>query len=134
MDRQWDSDVSDVVAASVSAVALGFAGLAAAQDYPSKPVKLVVPFPAGGSVDAVARILGQKLSLKLGQQFVIENRPGAGGNIGSDFVAKAPRDGYTLLLQASPAMRSIRVSTRSFRMMPSRISHPSVWSTRCPTY
>jgi tripartite-type tricarboxylate transporter receptor subunit TctC len=80
------------------AVALGFAGLAAAQDYPSKPVKLVVPFPAGGSVDAVARILGQKLSLKLGQQFVIENRPGAGGNIGSDFVAKAPRDGYTLLL------------------------------------
>ena len=80
------------------AVALGSAGLAAAQDYPSKPVKLVVPFPAGGSVDAVARILGQKLSLKLGQQFVIENRPGAGGNIGSDFVAKAPRDGYTLLL------------------------------------
>jgi tripartite-type tricarboxylate transporter receptor subunit TctC len=80
------------------AVALVSAGLGAAQDYPSKPVKLVVPFPAGGSVDAVARILGQKLSLKLDQQFVIENRPGAGGNIGSDFVAKAPRDGYTLLL------------------------------------
>src|SRR4051812_33916750 len=80
------------------AVALGVTGLATAQDYPSKPVKIVVPFPPGGSVGAVARILGQKLSSKFGKQFVIENRPGAGGNIGSDFVAKAPRDGYTLLL------------------------------------
>jgi tripartite-type tricarboxylate transporter receptor subunit TctC len=81
-------------------LALAFAatGLATAQEYPSKPVKLIVPFPAGGSVDAVARILAQKLSSKLGKQFVVENRPGAGGNIGSDFVAKAPRDGYTLLL------------------------------------
>src|SRR3954470_20018697 len=80
------------------AVALGVTGPATAPDYPSKPVKIVVPFPPGGSVDAVARILGQKLSSKFGKQFVIENRPGAGGNIGSDFVAKAPRDGYTLLL------------------------------------
>jgi tripartite-type tricarboxylate transporter receptor subunit TctC len=77
---------------------LGVTGPAIAQEYPSKPVKIVVPFPAGGSVDAVARILAQKLSAKLGKQFVVENRPGAGGNIGSDFVAKAPRDGYTLLL------------------------------------
>jgi tripartite-type tricarboxylate transporter receptor subunit TctC len=80
------------------ALILSTSGLATAQDYPNKPVKIVVPFPAGGSVDAVARLLSQRLSMKLGKQFVIENRPGAGGNIGSDFVAKAPRDGYTLLL------------------------------------
>jgi tripartite-type tricarboxylate transporter receptor subunit TctC len=71
---------------------------ALAQNYPSKPVHLIVPFAPGGFTDVVARILGQKLSASLGQQFVIENKAGAGSTIGTDFVAKAPADGYTLVM------------------------------------
>jgi tripartite-type tricarboxylate transporter receptor subunit TctC len=69
-----------------------------AQTYPSHPVKLIVPFAPGGFTDVVARILGQKLSQAMGQQFVIENKAGAGSTIGTDFVAKAPPDGYTLVM------------------------------------
>jgi len=69
-----------------------------AQTYPVKPVKLIVPFAPGGFTDVVARILGQKLSATMGQQFVIENKPGAGSIIGTDFVAKAAPDGYTLVM------------------------------------
>jgi len=66
--------------------------------WPAKPVKIVVPFPAGGATDVVARLLGQKLSQAWGTGVVVEDRPGAGGNIGADVVAKAPPDGYTLLM------------------------------------
>ena len=72
-----------------------------AQNYPTKPVRLVVPFPAGGATDIFARTLSQKLGEKLGVAVVVENRPGAGGTIGSDLVARAPADGYTLLLATS---------------------------------
>jgi tripartite-type tricarboxylate transporter receptor subunit TctC len=75
---------------------------ASAQAYPAKPVRIVVPYAPGGGVDIVARALGQELTKRLGQQVVIENKTGAGGNIGSDAVAKATPDGYTLLI-ASPA-------------------------------
>lgn len=78
-----------------------FAGAALAQAYPSKPVKIIVPFGPGGFTDVVARILGQKLTVAMGQSFVIENKPGAGSMIGSDFVAKAPPDGYTLVIVSS---------------------------------
>lgn len=71
---------------------------AAQSDYPSRPVKIVVPFSAGGIVDSIARLVGDKLQAHYGQPFVIENRTGAGGAIGTDFVAKSPADGYTLLL------------------------------------
>ena len=72
-----------------------------AQTYPSKPVRLIVPFPAGGATDLFARSLSQKLGEKLGQSLVVENRPGAGGTLGSDLAAKAAPDGYTLLLATS---------------------------------
>jgi tripartite-type tricarboxylate transporter receptor subunit TctC len=72
-----------------------------AQTYPSKPVRLIVPFPAGGATDLFARTLSQKLSEKLGTNLVVENRPGAGGTLGSDLAAKAAPDGYTLLLATS---------------------------------
>ena len=75
---------------------------ARAQAYPSRPVRIVVAFPAGGSVDLHARLMGQWLSERLGQQFIVENRPGAGGNIGTEAVVRAQPDGYTLLLAATP--------------------------------
>jgi tripartite-type tricarboxylate transporter receptor subunit TctC len=84
---------------AVAATALGLAGVAAqAQDYPTKPVKWVVAYPPGGTTDILARLIGQYLSEHLGQQFVIDNRPGAGNNIGTEVVVNSPPDGYTLLL------------------------------------
>jgi len=68
------------------------------QSFPSKPIKIIVPFPAGGTSDVLARIVGQKMSDAWGQPVVVENRPGSSGNLGADLVAKAPADGYTLVL------------------------------------
>jgi tripartite-type tricarboxylate transporter receptor subunit TctC len=76
------------------------AGAAFAQPYPSKPIHFVVPYPAGGPLDAVARLLGQKVSESVKQPVVVENKAGAGGNIGADYVAKAAPDGYTILMGA----------------------------------
>src|ERR671935_262176 len=73
-------------------------GLAAAQAYPSKALRLVTPFPPGGSADVIARLIGQQLSQQLGQPVVIDNRPGAGGVVGNEYTAKQAPDGYTLLL------------------------------------
>src|SRR5258706_13678365 len=72
--------------------------LAAAQPYPSKPLKLVTPFPPGGSADVIARVTAQKLGEQMGQPVVVDNRGGAGGVVGNDYAAKQPPDGYTLLL------------------------------------
>src|SRR5262245_14890379 len=71
--------------------------IARAQAYPSRPVRIIVPFAAGGTTDIISRLIGQWLSERLGQQFVIENRPGASANLGAEAVARAPADGYTLL-------------------------------------
>jgi tripartite-type tricarboxylate transporter receptor subunit TctC len=87
--------------ALAAAALLGMAGLASAQPYPNKPVRVIIPFPPGGTLDFVGRMLAQKLSEQTGQQFVIENRPGGNNMIGSAAVAAAPADGYTLLFNAS---------------------------------
>jgi len=78
---------------------MGLAGPAAAQgSWPTKPVRIVVPFAAGGTTDILARAMAPELSKAFGQQFIVDNKPGAGGNLGADIVAKSPNDGYTLLM------------------------------------
>ncbi len=91
------------------------AGGAIAQDaWPGKPVRLVVPFASGGSTDVIARMLGQKLSVMWGQPVIVDNRAGAGGNVGADVVAKSPGDGYTLLM----ASGSITINPALYKKMP----------------
>lgn len=89
---------------AVSSASLAFIALSApqahAQAYPSKTIRFVVPYPAGGPLDTVARLLGAKVGESVGQPVVVENKPGAGGNIGADIVAKSPADGYTILMGA----------------------------------
>jgi len=91
--------MNKLVKALIGGAALAAAStLAAAQAWPSKPIKFIVPYPPGGTSDILARAVGQKLQEKWGQPVVVENKPGATGNIGADFVAKSPPDGYTMLV------------------------------------
>ena len=91
--------------AAVLILVAGFTS-AAAQTWPARPIRMIAPFPAGGLVDVLARAVGEELAKTLGQPVVVENRPGAGGNIGADVVAKADPDGHTLLM-TSPGIQSI---------------------------
>ena len=103
----------------------------AAKDYPNRPVRWVVPFPPGASNDIIARLVGQKLTEAWGQQFVVDNRPGAGGLIGGDVVAKAAPDGHTLLLaNPAPSVNSVLMH----RKPPYRIENfaPVVWIGYAP--
>src|SRR3979409_1097140 len=88
------------------------ASLAQPSDYPNRPVKMIAPFAPGGPVDAVARVLAPKLSEGLGQQFYVENHPGGSGNIGTALAAKAPPDGYTVLVISSTLVVNPSLFTR----------------------
>ena len=100
------------IAALCAALLVPFA--ASAQQYPTKPVKMLIPFPPGGVTDNATRVIAQKLSERLGQQFYVENQPGAGGNLGMAAVAKAPGDGYTILVASS----SIVVNPSLYQKVP----------------
>jgi len=90
--------------AAGAAVLPAVARIAAAQSYPTRPVRLVVGFAAGQAIDILARLIAQSLSKRFGQQFIVENRPGGGGNIATEAVVRAPPDGYTLLAVGSNNM------------------------------
>jgi tripartite-type tricarboxylate transporter receptor subunit TctC len=104
--------------------ALLFGGAAMAEPYPSHPVKIVVPYPAGGSNDIIARILAQKLTERNGQPFLVENRGGASGNIGAEAVASSDPDGYTLLLTAPPPLTTNTALYKNLKFDPSRAFAP----------
>ena len=91
----------NLVVQALTLSVLGAAGLAQAADWPTRPIRLVVPFSAGGANDLMARSAAEGASKILGQPVVIDNRPGAGGTVGADIVAKAQPDGYTLLMAPS---------------------------------
>jgi tripartite-type tricarboxylate transporter receptor subunit TctC len=118
--------------AAACAALIGLGGIAAAQDYPSRPVKIVVPFPAGGSNDIIARILAQKLSERMGQQFVVENRGGAGGNIGAEAVASSEPDGYTLLLSAPGPLTSNMALYKNLPFDPTKAFAPVALIAQVP--
>src|SRR3984893_17440950 len=122
--------------------------MARAQAWPSRPVRIVVGFPAGGATDIQARLMGQWLSDRLGQQFIVENRGGASGNIATEAVAKAPADGYTLLQVVTPHainaalytnlnfdfMRDIAPVICTARLAYVVVVHPSVPVTTIPEF
>src|SRR5437763_11628337 len=86
---------------ALAVVSLVLAAAAGAQSYPNRPVKVIVPWPPGQATDIAARVVAERLQASLGQPFVIENKPGAGGSIGTDAAAKSAADGYTLLAASS---------------------------------
>src|SRR5438132_1218545 len=105
------------IAASAAALP-AMSRVAIAQTYPARPVRLMVGFAAGQAIDILARLIGQWLSDRLGQQFIIENRPGAGGNIAAEAVVRAPPDGYTLLvIGANNAINATLYTNLSFNLI-----------------
>jgi tripartite-type tricarboxylate transporter receptor subunit TctC len=103
------------------AAALSFAVTTSqAQTYPDRPIHLIAPFPAGGLADVLARAVADGISKTLGQPVIVENRAGAGGNVGADVVAKSAPDGYTLLMTSAGILTPINSSTPRCRSMPRR--------------
>jgi tripartite-type tricarboxylate transporter receptor subunit TctC len=104
----------------------GFVPSAFAADWPAKPITMIVPFPAGGSTDAVARLIAQRLGEKLGQQVVVDNRAGAGGNLGTDVVARAAADGYTIAMSTSGPLANNKFLYKSMSFDPLKDFTPVV--------
>src|SRR5262252_9215174 len=101
--------------AAAAAALPAMSRIARAQAYPWRPVRIIVPYPPGGGTDIIARLIGQWLSERLGQQFFVENRTSAGGNIGTEAVVRAPPDGYTLLVvDSAPAINATYYSKLNF--------------------
>lgn len=110
--------ITRLVAAAVAVSASALPAFALAQDYPTRPVKIVVPFAAGGPADIYARFLGQKLQDALGQNFVVENKPGGGAVIGTNEVAKSAPDGYTLLMMSNThTVNETLITNRPYQLM-----------------
>ena len=110
--------LSRIAASTVAIAALASASLCLAQDYPTKPIKIVVPFAAGGPADIYARFLGARLTDALGQPVVVDDRPGAGSIIGTDLVAKSAPDGYTLLMMSNThTVNETLIPNRPYQLM-----------------
>ena len=100
VERLMKMTLRMVLCGVLAAGAIGVSGWTAAQPYPSKPIRMIFPFPPGGPTDLLGRAIAQKMSDQMGQQVVADNRPGAGGNLGLDLTAKSPADGYTIVLSS----------------------------------
>jgi tripartite-type tricarboxylate transporter receptor subunit TctC len=114
MRTRGEDDAMTIRVLAIVAMLLGLATGSLAQSYPNRPIRVLVPFAAGGAVDTLARIVGQKLSEGVGQPVIIENRPGAGGNLASEVLAKAPPDGYTVL----QTVNGIAISPSLYKALP----------------
>ena len=106
------------------------AGIASGQGYPNKPVKLVVPFTAGSATDILARTVGQKLTEMWGQSVIVDNRPGAGGTIGTAIVAKSPPDGYTLLVNSAAHAYNPWIARNRYRLSRLHLARVYDWLAR----
>jgi len=120
--------------AALACAALALGAVPAHADYPDQPIRIVVPYPAGGSVDALARMMGQKMGDSVKQTFIVENRPGAGSNIGANYVAHAKPDGYTLLLGTSAAL-AVNISLYpTMTYDPAKDFRPIVLGAKLPSF
>jgi tripartite-type tricarboxylate transporter receptor subunit TctC len=122
--------VNAILKVGCYAVVCALAWPAIAQDYPVKPLRLVAPFAPGGGTDVLARIVGQKLNERWGQPVVVDNRPGAGGNIGADLVAKSAPDGYTLMLGGVPHA----ISMTLYRKLPYDLARDMIATAPVATF
>jgi len=126
-----NSTVSGVIVAALSAIAL-FSSPAAGQQYPSRPIRIIVPFPPIGPTDEVARLVGHKLTEAWGQQVVIDNRSGAGGNIGMGLAASAPADGYTILFTTASLAVNVTLYGNRVKFDPLKELAPVSWISSTP--
>ena len=117
----------------IGLLAAGAAATASAQVYPSKPVRIVVSFAAGGGLDSMARLVAQELQKQTGQPFVVENRPGASGTIGADAVAKSAPDGYTILANGNPELTFMPVVSEKLPYDVQRDLAPLVLAANVPS-
>ncbi len=117
--------------AALAATVLALPAHAAPIDYPTKPIRLVIGFPAGGGADNTARLYGDALSRELGQPVIVDNKPGAGTTIAAEFVSKAPADGYTLYIATASLMGGDKVLYKNIRYQPSDSRRlPGWWPRR----